>query len=245
MNNFLNIKLKSDVKLLCISDIHEHPDQFFSILDKYPVSDKMILIVCGDVIDKGFGSKSAEKIYKKIYDLNKKNQAFMIKGNHEIKLLKYNKKINNFQLLKWIDSLPISLSFIYPNLSRYTFVHGGVDPQMNWDELSYDLSVCYIRYISNKSNKMASVSKKEENGEIHYIPKDVDVSLWHDVYDGRFGYIISGHNNDPGGPRFYNYSCNIDTGVFTSGKITAIIIGEKGREEVYQSSGPAFKKTNV
>jgi len=243
MNNFLNINLKSDVKLLCISDVHEHPEQFFAILDKYPVSDKMILVVCGDVIDKGFGIKSAEKIYEYIYHLTKKNQAFMIKGNHELKLLKSNKKIGrSAHLMKWIDSLPISLSFIYPNSSRYTFVHGGVDSKMTWDEISYDLSVCYIRYLSNKSKKMAPVSKKETDGEILYIPKDLDVSLWHHVYDGRFGYIVSGHNNDPGGPRFYNYSCNIDTGVFTSGKLTALIIGDKGREEVYQSIGPAFKK---
>lgn len=241
MNSFLNIKLDSDVKLLCISDIHEHHEQFFNILEKYPVSDKQKLIVCGDVIDKGFGLESAEKIYNKIRELIDLNQAYMIKGNHELKNIKKQRKDGKLnKLFKWVESLPISLSFSYPNHSRYTFVHGGVDPKMNWEQLSYDLTVCYIRYISNENNKMVSVDKKEENGIISYVPKDLNCNLWHSSYDGRFGYIVSGHNNDPQGPKFYNYSCNIDTGVFNSGKLTAVIFGSKGREVIYQAEGIAF-----
>jgi hypothetical protein len=111
---------------------------------------------------------------------------------------------------------------------------------MTWEHLSYDLTVCYIRYVSNETKKMVPIDKREENGSIFYTPKDSNCSIWHECYDGRFGYIISGHNNDPEGPRFYNYSCNIDTGVFNSGKLTAVLFGSKGREGIYQATGKAF-----
>lgn len=242
MDKSLNIKLDDDVKLLCISDIHEHPDQFFDIINKFPVSDKMRLVICGDVFDKGFGFPAAEKIINTIKYHIDSGQAYMIKGNHELKNIKKNRKGENLPIFKWIESLPIALSFVYNDSTRYTVVHAGVDSTMKWYDLNYDLNVCYIRYLSNETKKMVSIVKERVDGKVIYTPKDLDVSLWHELYDGRFGYIISGHNNDPSGPKFYKYSCNIDTGVFMSGKLTAVIFGSKGREEIYQSIGKCFNE---
>jgi UDP-2,3-diacylglucosamine pyrophosphatase LpxH len=246
MDKTLNIKLDLDVKLLCVSDIHEHPDQFFEIVNKFPISEKMRLVVCGDIFDKGYGFSAAEKIINKLKYHMDLGQAYFIKGNHELKNIKKSRQAGSLSpLMKWVDNQPISLSFIYNNSSRYTVVHGGVDGYMGWDDLVYDLSVCYIRYLSNSHKKMIPIKKEQKDGLIVYTPKDPENSLWHEVYDGRFGYIISGHNSNPSGPNFYKYSCNIDTGVFDSGKLTAAIFSSKGREEIYQAIGKAYKDEQV
>lgn len=242
MDKLFNIKLDSDVKLLCVSDIHEHPDQFYDIIHKYPISDKMKLVVCGDIFDKGFGFSSAEKIITTIQNHMSEGNAFFVKGNHELKNIKKHRKNGKLStLMRWVESQPLALSFIYPNSCRYTIVHAGVDPKMGWVDLSHNLNVCYIRYLSNETKKMVPITKEEKDGKIVYTPIESDVSVWHKLYDGRFGYIISGHNNNPSGPKFYNYSCNIDTGVFISGKLTAVIFGNKGREKVYQAVGKAYE----
>lgn len=238
MDITLNIKISSDTKLLFISDIHEHSDQFFTILNKYNISDKLKLVVCGDVLDKGFGINEGFLVLNKIKELVNLGHAFFIKGNHELKNIK--KYRNNGDLppiLQWVEQQPLSLSFVYPNSSRYTAIHAGVDPKMSWKDLTHDLNLCYIRYLSN--NDKTKVLFKPDKIKEELLKENI--SVWHESYDGRFGYIVSGHNSNVKGPTFYNYSCNIDTGVFASGKLTAILFGSEGREEIFQAIGRAYQ----
>ena len=97
-------------------------------------------------------------------------------------------------------------------------------------------------YLSNKDKKKITF-KRDENNNLALT--DSESSIWHKFYDGRFGYIISGHNSNLKGPKFYNYSCNIDTGVFSSGKLTAVLFGANGREEVFQAIGRAYEQTTA
>lgn len=241
MDITLNIKINSDTKLLFVSDIHEHSDQFNTIINKFKISDKLKLVVCGDVLDKGYGINEGLAILHKIKDLSDQGNAFFIKGNHELKnIKKYRKNGNMPPILHWVEQQPLSLSFVYPNSSRYTAIHAGVEPKMTWKDLTHNLNLCYIRNLSNETKEKVLLKKQEIDGKTSYISSDGGASVWHKFYDGRFGYIVSGHDNNPKGPMFYNYSCNIDTGVFTSGKLTSVLFGQNGREDVYQAIGRAY-----
>jgi hypothetical protein len=242
MDKNLNINLESDVKLVCVSDIHEHVDQFFNVLNKFPLSANQRLVVIGDVFDKGKSIEDAFKLAEVIKSYEDQGLAYYIRGNHELKNIKKLKKVGELSpLMKWVSSRPISLSFVYPNGTRYTMVHAGVDPKMHWHDLSHDYNVCYIRVLSNKTFTHVSMQRvTSDNGETYWEPVEKDVSNWHKLYDGRFGYIVSGHDYNENGPIFYDYSCNIDTGVFVTGKLTAVVFGDNGREEVYQAVGAAL-----
>jgi hypothetical protein len=63
---------------------------------------------------------------------------------------------------------------------------------------------------------------------------------WHEVYDGRFGYIIAGHDSIKTGiPKFYNFSANIDTAVYCTGRLTVQIFSEDGLGDLLFFDGPA------
>lgn len=236
----ITVNLKTNQELICTSDIHEHPDQFFELLDKHKPSNDLIYVFLGDLKDKGHGEDAFVKIATKIKDLVNLGQAFFLKGNHELKAIKKNRKnIDNNSIYYWIDLQPIAISFLYPNQARYTCVHAGITPKMTWDTISRDINVCYTRVLDKNGNHVHMIKNpKTESWE----PSVKDVTEWHNVYDGRFGYVVSGHNYNQNNPTFYNYSCNIDSGVFNTGILSAVIFNQNGKKEVIKIIGEPYGK---
>lgn len=123
-----------------ISDIHGEYELFCRLLDKIKFLDNDVLIVLGDMIDKG---NESIRVLKKIYPLD---NAICILGNHEYDFLKfYRAKMRNaidgfdkilseiqayfpnesepitWDLLDWLDGLPS-----YIATEKYIGVHAGV-----------------------------------------------------------------------------------------------------------------------
>lgn len=71
-------------KLFVVSDIHGHFDKLITALSNAgfdETNEKHKLIVCGDLFDRG---SENVKVFLYLYDLNKKEKAIIIKGNHDI-----------------------------------------------------------------------------------------------------------------------------------------------------------------
>lgn len=240
MNRFLHNKIPKGKKLFVISDVHEHEEQFDKALEYFNSRDDLIFVSVGDLLEKGFGC--AESIVSKIKTAaDKTHQVYIVKGNHELKAIrnveKENKKLDWH--LKWLKHLPLSLSFEFCNGSRVTVVHGGVRPCHTWEDLVRNIEVCYARLL-DKKGKLIKMKKKIVDGKKIFYPAKPNGKVWHEKYDGRFGYIISGHNSQKDGiPKFYDYSCNIDTACYHTGKLTAIIYGAQGREDLLTFEGTA------
>lgn len=229
----LEINLNDDDKLAIIGDIHEHQEQFNLILEELGKYKNLKIVSVGDVYDKGFGTNIAESITDKLISLN----AYAVQGNHEVKNIKKSRK-NNYissQLLWW-KSRPLAITFIYPNQSRVTVVHAGVLPSHNWDSLDTNIEICYIRTV-DENGKMIRLNwvGPQENKKL--IPEKNGL-IWHQMYDGRFGYIASGHDAQKDGvPKFYDHSCNLDSACYETGILTAQIFSSHGREELIQVKG--------
>lgn len=239
MGDFLNIQLEKGIKIAVIGDIHEHEEQF-DLAIKYlnSCNQRIILICSGDVYDKGFGQSCADRISNKLRDLMLNGRALVIPGNHE---LKHIKKSRSFGVLeekwKWWSHLPLSISLIFKNNTRLTIVHAGVKPNHSFQDLSNNVEICFIRYIDESGN-LIKLKKEIVDGKRLMIPEKDGGIIWHEKYDGRFGYIISGHNSQKDGkPKFYNYSSNIDTACYHTGKLTMQIFGENGSEELLEFCG--------
>lgn len=227
-------KLESNVKFVAISDVHEHDEIFFDLVSKFTFSSTFRLLFCGDANDKGAGDPAFYKIVEFIKPLVDSGLAWYIKGNHELKKIKKAKKDENQfnNLLQWIDKQPTAVYLSYDNGQSYLAVHAGINPKMTWDKLNYDLEVAYTRLVDSNGH---NISIKLENDV--WVPTKPGGVSWHDVYDGRFGYVIAGHQPHHDGPKFYNYSCNLDCGVFNTGKQVGIIFGSEGKEDIVESYG--------
>lgn len=236
----LEVPLKNTTKVAAVGDIHEHPDQFFEILSRVSPAPDRILVSVGDIYDKGFGPEVAEKILDVLIPLVESGYAFVLKGNHELKHINKNKKSDN-KYLQWMKKQPLAISFLFENSTRLTVVHGGVSPEHTWDDLGSNAETSYVRTVDESGKMIPLVWRKDASGNDQLVAERKG-PIWHDVYDGRFGYIISGHDAQKDAvPKFYNFSCNIDTSVYTTGKLTCQIFSKDGREELISAYGPAFK----
>lgn len=238
MQNSLNIPVPQGTKLAFIGDIHEHEEQFLQILETVQPSEKMFFVSVGDIYDKGYGPNVAHSIVKKIREMCDKGYGFIVRGNHELKHIKRARSSKNIsQDLLWFEKQPLALSFVFDNGSRVTVVHGGVKPSHTWYDLNHDIETSYIRKLDDAGEM---IKLEWVDGELQ--PSKPGGISWHEVYDGRFGYIVAGHEPlKSGKPKFYNYSCNIDTACYCTGVMTCQVISDKGLEDLYSVSGKYYR----
>lgn len=219
------IRVQKGQELVVVGDIHENESHFEEMIERTEVGTKRILVSVGDVYDKGEGSHVAERIIDRIRTLQEAGWAYMVRGNHEQRNIK-NAKTNGDKLtpqLKWCKKLPLVLSFMFSNQNRITVVHAGVTPHHNWGNVANNTEVMYVRTLDDK-NRPIPLVWRSENGVQKLRPEREGV-LWHDLYDGRFGYIISGHHSQRDGKaKFYKHSCNIDTKCYDTGILAGQIV---------------------
>ena len=240
-----NVNLQAGSKLIVVGDVHEHEEQFDKLLTEAEPSSSNILAFVGDIYDKGFGKNIAESITDKLIKLVDSGCVYVIKGNHELTNIRYHEKKNKMtNQLKWWNKQPLSLSFTFSNRSKVTVVHGGVLPRHTWEDLASNIDTCYIRDIDTDGNIIKRL-KKEKDG-MRIMVNEKPGTVWHEVYDGRFGYIASGHSSQKDGvPKFYNYSCNLDASVYNTGKLTAQVFFDGAREKLLTFVGtPKYPNLN-
>jgi hypothetical protein len=241
-NGNLIVEVPLGTTICVIGDIHEHKEQFESILDKFKPSTNRWVVSVGDVYDKGFGPNIGNEITRELIKLNNSNIGFAVKGNHELKLIKKNKN-NLSEELKWWAKLPLSITFKFPRGSVLTVLHAGILPSWTVDDLGRNIELCYVRDVDTESGKMIPLVWINE-GNVKKLVKQHEGGVnWHELYDGRFGYIIAGHAAQKDGqPKFFNYSANIDVGVYDTGLLCGQVVDEYGKlGETIIVSGPAAK----
>jgi len=234
------LKIPKGGNVIIVGDIHEHEEQIDKLLDEVSLSNKSILISVGDIYDKGFGVSIAESIVDKFIYLNTKGLAYIVKGNHELKLIRTAKRSRTLtSQLEWLNKQPLSIMVEFYNRTRVVVVHGGVRPGHTFKDLNSDVKISYMRNL-DKDGNFIRLDRKVSNGKLTLEDSKPGGKPWHYFYDGRFGYIASGHASQKDGlPKFYNYSCNLDTAVYHTGILTAQIFSSNGRGDLLTFKGQA------
>jgi serine/threonine protein phosphatase 1 len=143
------------MKTFIISDIHGEITQLKNILNKIDYNDNMMIILLGDIIDRGENSFETYKYIRRLKDKN--NNFILLRGNHEQMMIDslldkkvnnglYNKEDamiiwqqnggaktirdfkNNRELLVEAAKWFDNLPYIYET-NKYIFVHAGIDPE--------------------------------------------------------------------------------------------------------------------
>ena len=236
------VKVPEDTSILVFGDIHEHSEQFFKLMDEWKPSKNRWVVSVGDFYDKGFGQKEAERATDHMSKLQNKGIGWAVRGNHELKVIRKNKK-NLTSQLKWWKDQPLVLSFDFPRGERLTVVHAGVTPNMKGDQLGKSVETCYVRDVDDEGEMIPLVWKDDGEGNQILVKSKEGGGAWHDRYDGRFGYIASGHAAQKDGvAKFYNYSCNLDSAVYETGTLTGQVFNNNAKlERIITVNGKAFK----
>ena len=238
------VKVPKGTRLIVCGDIHEHEEQFNKLLKKIEPSAHTWFASVGDIYDKGFGKEAAERIVDKIKELVDRRVGFVIRGNHELKHIR-RAKLGKYPLspqLEWMRRQPTSIMFEFYNRNRVLMVHGGVTPHYSLKNVAEDIDTCYIRWVDENGHHIP-LKKYVVDGLMQFVPAKwgSDCDVWHTKYDGRFGYIVSGHfAQQDGVPKFYNFSCNLDTACYATGILTAQEFTEMGlKGETITIEGPS------
>lgn len=238
-SSYQTVEVPSGVSLCVFGDVHEHKEQFDKLINEYKPSQTRWLVSVGDIYDKGFGEKEADRITDTLMELQKEGICFAVRGNHELKQIKRNKEHLSKQLKWWRDQ-PLVLSFEFERGKKLTVVHAGVSPKMTADHLGNDIEVCYVRDV-DESGKMIPLTWAYKDGVKTLIKARPGGKSWHELYDGRFGYIAAGHNaQKDGAAKFFDYSCNLDSAVYETGILTGQVFNSSGNlEELITVTGKA------
>jgi predicted phosphodiesterase len=247
MTDLLNIQLPRGTRVTVIGDVHEHEQQFNELVEKIKPSPENLLVSVGDLYDKGFGTSAAESVTRTIRGLTEKGLAYIVQGNHEVKRVRRSVTSGRPMSpeLQWLAAQPLGISFVFANQTRLTIVHGGVKPSHTWKDLPSNSDLVYIRTLDDEGEYIPLRWITNDDGSRALKAKKPG-KPWHEIYDGRFGYIASGHDAQKDGvPKFYKHSCNLDTACYATGIMTAQVFGEGGKEDLLQARGPAANKVPV
>jgi bis(5'-nucleosyl)-tetraphosphatase (symmetrical) len=209
-------------RVIVYGDIHGCLDELKGLRKNLDLKDNDIEISVGDFINKGPRSIDTLRYIKK-------NGILSVLGNNEEKLLKYYKKykkdgkkvlnklkdiekeiVLNFKKddIEFLNSLPYFIK-----ISDLTVVHGGIKRGLKLDnklDSNEKKSLTTIRYY-NKNFEMIPYSNFEDR-----------YKFWSEVYDGRDGFVVYGHQAERY-IRVDKFAIGLDTSCVYGGALSAIV----------------------
>jgi len=207
-------------RVILVGDLHGCFDEFQELLTKVSFTNNDVLILTGDLIDRG------PKIKECLDFVRKTPNAYTIMSNHEDKLLRYlvGNKVNTTALTKtieqckeymdedftaWLHNLPLIIKF---DPKSYV-VHAGINPNFTMDR-QYREFLLYARNFNPLTNSFS----------------DKDSEPWY-TFPNQGERVFFGHN--PLEETFVSsYAVALDGGCVFGDTLKAFIRNVDGSEEV-------------
>lgn len=211
------MELPKSTRITVIGDIHGQLPLFNLIIKEINPSTNNRVVFIGDVYDRG---NEDSVIIGKIKSLCEAGIGYMVKGNHEARHIRKAQESKQWtDELAWVNTLPVHIAFKFSTGIKLVVLHGGVSLKHSQKNLD-NSEIMYIRYI-------------DKNGD-YTSQNDIGKRLWHEAYDGRFGYIISSHGESV--PKQYSHSSSINTRSYQTGFLIGQVFTEFGIKETVNVS---------
>jgi len=224
-------------RIIFVGDVHGMKNELQQLVEKLSPGKEDTLIFLGDLLDKGPDSPGVVKFVRSLKD---QTNLVLIKGNHERKHERFRHKIANDKisdahqikgskeiagitkelLQEDIDFLETSV--IYYQIGKYLALHAGIPGNMRelpslfpktgkeqrWLEL-----LTFTRYVGYNTGRMVPLGQEDD-----------DDPFWAEVYDGRFGRVVFGHQPWRDGVHWFDHAIGIDTAAVHGHELTALVV---------------------
>ena len=225
---------------LIIGDVHGMLPELVSLIETFnPTEDDEITFV-GDLVDKGPESPG---VVRYVRELSETHRVVVVEGNHESKHRQHRKNLRNGKvregevndITKMLSDEDIEFMDSFMPFHRIPehgilVVHGGIPGNLEHFPETIEE---YLGMSNSKRKRFLKISRTrvlcKDTGKFRSLedatPED---PFWDEVYDGRFGFVVFGHEPFLDGPKVREHSVGIDTGCVFGGTLTGLVINEDG-----------------
>jgi hypothetical protein len=246
-------------RTIVIGDVHGCIVELGELLDKLALEFNDEIIFAGDLLDKGPASAD---VVGRVRALADEYDVTLVLGNHEEKHQRFRKHLaqgsGGEKKMRGADEMAgitaglskADINFLHKAvlyhqvpLHGILVTHAGVSPsikqlptlenlrQMSNKHRKHFYQMLRVRYVSPKGY-MVSLG--------HEKPEDV---YWADIYDGRFGKILFGHQPFyQEQPKEFPHATGIDLGACFGNRLCAAVITEAGTEYVMVDAKKQYAK---
>ena len=240
-------------RTIFIGDVHGCSRELRNLMDLVqPTTDDEIIFV-GDLVDKGDDSPGVVRFVR---ELSQTHNVVVVEGNHESKHKQHRLNLTRGVVREGeVNEITSSLSpediqfmdsfvpFHKVEQHGILVVHGGIPG--NWME--FPTIEQFEGLYKTKQRKFLKVSRTrfvcKNTGKFRSLnDESPDDPFWTEVFDGRFGHVIFGHEPFMDGPDVREHSTGIDTGCVQGGRLTSLIIENDGSRGFLSVPGRLLKE---
>ena len=241
-------------RTMIIGDVHGCLRELRSLVDLLrPQPDDEIVFV-GDLVDKGDDSPG---VIRFVRELSQRHRVVVVEGNHEEKHRRHRRNVSRGVVREGeVNEITSHLSpedihfmegfvpFHKVEQHNILVVHGGMPS--NWTEFP---TIEQFKGLSKtKQRKFLKVSRTrfvcKNTGKFRSMgDESPDDPFWTEIWDGRFGHIVFGHEPFLSGPDVREHSTGIDTGCVHGGRLTGLVVENDGSRHFISVPGRLLVET--
>jgi diadenosine tetraphosphatase ApaH/serine/threonine PP2A family protein phosphatase len=232
-----------------VGDVHGMSEELRILVDKLHLVSDDTLVFVGDLVDKGPDSVGVVRFVRELSETGEA-EVILVEGNHEDKHRRYRRNLSvrpkvaadqaiaspeladitgglSIEDVAFLDS---AVPFHRVPKHDLLVVHGGIPGNMAEFPDSIEETVgltgkakrrfsliLRTRFVTSEDGKFLTLGSESESDP-----------YWADVYDGRFGHVVFGHEPFLDGPGKFSHATGVDTGAVFGGSLTALVIDSSG-----------------
>ena len=243
------------MKIAIVGDVHGALVPLKALIAKMALGTGDRLVFVGDLVDKGPDPAGVVRFVRQLSE-TAPYEVILVEGNHEDRHRRYHENIlqrpkvaremaGSAPELPALDAelseedrdfLATAIPFMRLPDWGVLIVHGGipgtqrsfpgtVEEAQEWHgkKAKAFRKILRTRYVSAETGEFLALGDNQ--------PGD---PFWADVYDGRFGHVVFGHQPWLEGPACFDHATGIDTAAVHGGELTALVLPE-GRAPYFEN----------
>lgn len=232
-----------------IGDVHGALGPLEVLLDTLSLREGDHLVLVGDIVDKGPDPADVVKLLRRL-DAAAPYRVTLVEGNHEDRHRRYHinkterptiarRMAGDAEELPTLDAeldeddrafLAGAVPFLRVPDWGVLVVHGGIPGDMRSFPETVEAANALTGKAAGAFRRILRTRylRAETGAFVVYGDERESDPFWADVYDGRFGHVVFGHQPFFEGPACYRHATGIDTGAVHGAALTALVLPEQG-----------------
>jgi serine/threonine protein phosphatase 1 len=241
-------------RIFYLGDVHGCLTALIKLIAKLRLRPGDVVVFVGDLVDKGPDSVGVVRYVRELSEAENGVTVVLVEGNHEDKHRRFRKntEVRPETAANMADKTPElvtitaglspeDIAFLDSAIPFYSapdsgvlVVHAGIPGNM----VEFPATVEEAQALTGKKKKTFNLIMRTrhvhgETGKMVQLGAETpEDPFWADVYDGRFGHVVFGHEPMMDGVGNFEHATGIDTGAVFGGQLTALVLQGENREVV-------------